>query len=650
MHTPVLNNFSKNLTFLALMGELDPVIGRFKEIERICQILSRKKKNNPLLIGQPGVGKTAIAEGLAMFLINNRVPSILYNKKIVLLDLISLISGTKYRGQFEERIRSIIREIEINSDIILFIDEIHIIIGAGGNVGSLDVSNILKPALAKGKIQCIGATTFVEYKKYLEKDGALERRFHKIIINPSSEEETIEILHKIKNQYEKYHNVIYTNEAIKACVELTSKYIPERYLPDKAIDVLDESGARLNINYKKRYKKRLFLEKELEIIRKRIFEVIKYKKYEYIEYLRNSENKIEQRIFKEEELCNKNKNVYRENIEEIVSMITNIPIFSLNEDEEKKLFFLSSKIKKEIIGQDKAIEKVVKAIQINRIGLKDPNRPIGSFIFIGDTGVGKTQLAKTLSKELFNSEKFLIRINMNEYIEKFSVSKLIGSPPGYIGYEEGGQLTEVVRRQPYSVILFDEIEKAHSDIFNILLQILDEGFIFDNSGKEVNFKNTIIILTSNLGNREIKDFGTGIGYKTNFKKKNEKKYKKNIIKSSLKRTFSPEFLNRIDDIIIFNSLKKEDYYKIIEIELKKVLLKINYIGYNIIISYFVKKYILKKVLNKNNGVRILKIYIKKLIENIISKYILKYGKKNIKKGCCFFLKLNNKKKIEIFIK
>ncbi|WP_185851616.1 ATP-dependent Clp protease ATP-binding subunit [Blattabacterium cuenoti] len=641
--TPVLDNFGRDLNAIAIEGKLDPVVGRDKEVERVSQILSRRKKNNPLLIGEPGVGKSAIAEGLALRIVQKKVSRVLYNKRVVVLDLASLVAGTKYRGQFEERMKAIINESEKNSDLILFIDEIHTMIGAGGTTGSLDASNIFKPALAKGDIQCIGATTLNEYRQYIEKDGALERRFQKIIVEPSSEEETIDILKKIKGKYESHHNVIYTEKAIKACVNLTGRYIVDRYLPDKAIDALDESGSRVHIKNIKVPQEIILLEKELENIREEKSKVVKSQKYEEAAQLRDTEKKIEKKLIKAqkiwEESSKKNKEIVsEENVEEVVSMMSGIPVNRIAQSEMKKLNKMRNILKKRIIGQDEAVEKIVKAVQRNRTGLKDPNRPIGSFIFLGQTGVGKTYLAKIFSKELFDSSESLIRIDMSEYMEKFSVSRLIGAPPGYVGYEEGGQLTEIIRRRPYSVILLDEIEKAHHEVFNILLQILDYGSVTDSLGRKINFKNTVIICTSNTGTQQLKEFGKGIGFETQARKSND--YIKNILEHALKRTFSPEFLNRIDDIIIFNSLKKEDLSKITHLELEKVKIYLSNLGYEVIFLPEVKDFIKEKGFDKEYGVRPLKRIIEKFIKNTISECIIN---ETLKKGDQITLKMNEKK-------
>ncbi|WP_185862405.1 ATP-dependent Clp protease ATP-binding subunit [Blattabacterium cuenoti] len=649
-NTPVLDNFGRDLNAIAMEGKLDPVVGRDQEVERVSQILSRRKKNNPLLIGEPGVGKSAIAEGLALRIVQKKVSRVLYNKRVVILDLASLVAGTKYRGQFEERMKAIINESEKNTELILFIDEIHTMIGAGGTTGSLDASNMFKPALARGYIQCIGATTLNEYRQYIEKDGALERRFQKIIVQPSSEEETIEILKKIKGKYETHHNVLYTEKAIKACVNLTGRYIIDRYLPDKAIDALDESGARVHIKNIKVPQEIVFLEKELESLRKEKSKVVKSQKYEEAARLRDTEKRIEKKLIKAqkewEESSKENKEIVsEENVEEVVSMMSGVPVNRIAQAEMKKLNNMINLLKDKIVGQDEAVEKIVKAVQRNRTGLKDPNSIIGSFIFLGQTGVGKTYLAKIFAKELFDSEESLIRIDMSEYMEKFSVTRLIGAPPGYVGYEEGGQLTEIIRRRPYSVILLDEIEKAHYEVFNILLQILDYGCVTDSIGKKINFKNTVIIFTSNTGTQQLKEFGQGIGFYTKARQSNN--YIKNILEQALKKTFSPEFLNRIDDIIVFNSLTKKDISKITNIELEKIILHVSNLGYKLTLLQEVKDFIKKKGFDNEYGARPLKRVIEKFIKNPISECIIS---EKLKKGDQILLKINNKNNdIEVII-
>ena len=632
--TPVLDNFGRDLTYLAKLGKLDPVIGREKEIERVSQILSRRKKNNPLLIGEPGVGKSAIAEGLALRIIEKKVSRILYNKRVVTLDLASIVAGTKYRGQFEERMKAVMNEIEKNDDIILFIDEIHTIVGAGGATGSLDAANMFKPALARGEIQCIGATTLDEYRQYIEKDGALERRFQKIIIEPTSVDETIEILQNIKDKYESHHNVNFTDEAIIACVKLTDRYISDRFLPDKAIDAMDEAGSRVHITNMDVPKIVVDLEISLEKVKEKKNEVVKKQKYEEAAKLRDDEKRIEKELIVaqdkwQEDLKLQRETVTENDVSEVVSMITGIPINKIAKAELNQLSKLDKNISGKVIGQEEAVSKVVKAIQRNRAGIKDPNKPIGSFIFLGQTGVGKTQLAKILSSELFNGADSLIRVDMSEYMEKFAVSRLIGAPPGYVGYEEGGQLTEKVRRKPYSVILLDEIEKAHPDIFNMLLQILDEGVITDSLGRKIDFKNTVIIMTSNLGARQVKDFGNGVGFGTEAVKSQESKNIRETIEKSLKKAFSPEFLNRIDEIVIFNSLEKEDLRKIISIELEKLKSRVKELGYDIKISTKAVNFLCKKGYDKKYGARPLKRAIQNYVEDLIAEEIVQ---SKLKKG------------------
>ena len=640
--TPVLDNFGRDLTALANSGKLDPVIGREKEIERVSQILSRRKKNNPLLIGEPGVGKSAIAEGLALRIIEKKVSRILYNKRVVTLDLASIVAGTKYRGQFEERMKAVMNEIEKNDDIILFIDEIHTIVGAGGATGSLDASNMFKPALARGEIQCIGATTLDEYRQYIEKDGALERRFQKIIVQPTTVNETLEILRNIKDQYESHHNVNFTDKALEACVKLTDRYVSDRFLPDKAIDAMDEAGSRVHITNMDVPKNIVDLEHSLEEVRNKKNEVVKKQKYEEAAKLRDDEKRIEKELLNAQEQWQEDIKLHRETVDEndiseVVSMITGIPVNKIAKAELKELNNLGNSISGKVIGQEEAVNKVVKAIQRNRAGIKDPNKPIGSFIFLGQTGVGKTQLAKILSSELFNGSDSLIRIDMSEYMEKFAVSRLIGAPPGYVGYEEGGQLTEKVRRKPYSVILLDEVEKAHPDIFNMLLQVLDEGSLTDSLGRKVDFKNTVIIMTSNLGARQVKDFGNGVGFGTESMKSQEAKNIKSTIEKSLKKAFSPEFLNRVDEIVVFNSLEKNDLKKIINIELEKLKKRLNELGYEIKISAKALSFLCEKGFDKKYGARPLKRAIQNYVEDLIAEEIVK---SNIKEGNKFKIDCN----------
>ena len=625
--TPVLDNFGRDLTILAQEGKLDPVVGREKEIQRVSQILSRRKKNNPLLIGEPGVGKSAIAEGLALRIIKRKVSRTLFNKRVVTLDLAGLVAGTKYRGQFEERMKAVMNELEKNDDIILFIDEIHTIVGAGGATGSLDASNMFKPALARGEIQCIGATTLDEYRQYIEKDGALERRFQKVIVEPTTVDETIEILNNIKGKYEEHHNVDYTDEAIEACVKLTNRYMTERFLPDKAIDALDEAGSRVHITNIEVPKQILELEQKLEEVKETKNSVVKKQKYEEAAKLRDDEKRIEKELATaqakwEEDTKQHREVVTEDNVADVVSMMTGIPVNKIAQKEITKLSQLPELIKGKVIGQDEAVAKVVKAIQRNRAGLKDPNKPIGSFIFLGQTGVGKTQLAKVLARELFESDDSLVRIDMSEYMEKFAISRLIGAPPGYVGYEEGGQLTEKIRRKPYAVVLLDEIEKAHPDVFNMLLQVLDDGYLTDSLGRKIDFRNTIIIMTSNIGARKLKDFGSGVGFGTSAKEAQETDYAKAVIENALKKAFAPEFLNRIDDVIVFNALEKEDINKIIDIELIKLITRVKDLGYNLKLTEKAKDYIAEKGFDKQYGARPLNRAIQKYVEDALAEEII----------------------------
>jgi len=625
--TPVLDNFGRDLTEMAEEGKLDPVVGREKEIERVSQILSRRKKNNPLLIGEPGVGKSAIAEGLALRIIQKKVSRILYGKRVVTLDLASLVAGTKYRGQFEERMKAVMNELEKNDDIILFIDEIHTIVGAGGATGSLDASNMFKPALARGEIQCIGATTLDEYRQYIEKDGALERRFQKVIVDPTSIEETITILNNIKGKYEDHHSVSYTPEAIEACVKLTERYMSERFLPDKAIDALDEAGSRVHITNIDVPKQILDLERQLEEVRELKNTVVKRQKYEEAARLRDDEKRLEKELaiaqeqWEEDSKSNRIQ-VTEDNVADVVSMMTGIPVNRIAQTESNKLAHLPQLIENKVIGQNEAVQKIARAIQRNRAGLKDPNKPIGSFIFLGQTGVGKTQLAKVLAKELFDSEDALVRIDMSEYMEKFAISRLVGAPPGYVGYEEGGQLTEKVRRKPYCVVLLDEIEKAHPDVFNMMLQVLDDGYLTDSLGRKIDFRNTIIIMTSNVGARQLKDFGQGVGFGTSAKTNQADEHSKSVIENALKKTFAPEFLNRIDDVIVFNALEKEDINLIIEIELKKLFGRVKDLGYTLILSDEAKAFIADKGFDKQFGARPLKRAIQKYVEDALAEEII----------------------------
>lgn len=625
--TPVLDNFGRDVTKLAEEGKLDPIIGRETEIERVSQILSRRKKNNPILIGEPGVGKTAIVEGLALRIMQKRVSRTLFNKRIVMLDLAALVAGTKYRGQFEERMKAIMNELEKSRDVILFIDEIHTIVGAGGATGSLDASNIFKPALARGELQCIGASTLDEYRQHIEKDGALDRRFQKVVVDPPSAEEAVHILENIKPKYEEFHNVNYSDDAIKACVQLSDRYISDRFLPDKAIDVLDEVGARVhlkNIHVPKHIEE---LEKKIEELKEQKNQAVKNQQYERAADLRDQESKLVRqlefaKVEWEDEAKTKRYPVEEEDIAEVVSMMTGIPVRRVAQSESKKLVGMTDDLKNVIIGQDDAIVKITKAIQRNRVGLKDPSKPIGSFIFLGPTGVGKTELAKALARYIFDSEDALIRIDMSEYMEKFSVSRLIGAPPGYVGYEEGGQLTEKVRRKPYSVILLDEIEKAHPDVYNILLQVLDDGQLTDGLGRKVDFKNALIIMTSNIGVRQLKDFGQGVGFATKARQENADEHSKAVIGNALKRTFSPEFLNRIDDVVIFNSLGQEDIFKIIDITLKDLHKRLDGMGYKFTLSQEAKEFVAEKGFDPQFGARPLNRAVQKYLEDPLAEYIL----------------------------
>ena len=625
--TPVLDNFGRDLTKYAEEGKLDPIVGREKEIERVSQILSRRKKNNPILIGEPGVGKSAIAEGLALRIVQRKVSRVLFNKRVVSLDLASLVAGTKYRGQFEERMKAVMTELEKSPDIILFIDEIHTIIGAGGASGSLDASNMFKPALARGEIQCVGATTLDEYRQYIEKDGALERRFQKVLIEPTSIDETITILNNIKEKYENHHNVSYTPEAIEACVKLTERYISDRHLPDKAIDALDEVGSRVHISNINVPKAIIEIEAKIEDIKEEKNKVVRSQQYEEAARLRDTERKLNEQLESEklkweQESKSHKITVTEENVAEVVAMMTGIPVSRIAEKESGKLRKMNQDLQGSVIGQDEAISKVVKAIQRNRAGLKDPNKPIGSFIFLGPTGVGKTQLCKVLSRYMFDSEDALIRIDMSEYMEKFAVSRLIGAPPGYVGYEEGGQLTEKVRRKPYSIVLLDEIEKAHPDVFNLLLQALDDGQLTDSLGRKIDFRNTVIIMTSNIGARQLSDFGTGVGFGTKAKTENKTELQMSVIQAALKKAFAPEFLNRIDDIIMFNSLEKEDIYKIIDIELKSLFNRIEELGYAIELTNEAKDFVADKGFDPKFGARPLKRALQKQLEDPLAESII----------------------------
>lgn len=626
--TPVLDNFGRDLTKYAEEGRLDPIVGREKEIERVAQVLSRRKKNNPILIGEPGVGKTAIAEGLALRIIQKKVSRVLFGKRVITLDLASLVAGTKYRGQFEERMKAVMNELEKSPEVILFIDEIHTIVGAGGASGSLDASNMFKPALARGDIQCIGATTLDEYRQYIEKDGALARRFQIVMVDATTPEETVQILANIKEKYEEHHHVNFSDKAIEACVKLSDRYITDRFLPDKAIDVLDEAGARVHINNIHVPSEILKLEENLENIKKDKNKVIKSQKFEEAAQLRDKEKKIFDQLEQaktrwDEETKKKRYNVTEENVAEVIAMMTGIPVSKVAQTEGNKLLKMGDELRNGVIGQDQAIGKLVKAIQRTRVGLKDPKKPIGSFIFLGPTGVGKTELAKTLARYLFDKEDSLVRIDMSEYMEKFSISRLVGAPPGYVGYEEGGQLTEKIRRKPYSVILLDEIEKAHPDVFNLLLQVLDDGILTDGLGRRVDFRNTIIIMTSNIGVRDLKDFGAGIGFNTQSRKENMDDMMKGTIQNALRKAFSPEFLNRLDDVIVFNNLEREHIHQIIDITLKNVFARILTLGYNIELTEKAKDFLADKGFDPNYGARPLNRAVQKYLEDPVAEEILR---------------------------
>lgn len=625
--TPVLDNFGRDLTKMAEDGKLDPIIGRDKEIERVAQVLSRRKKNNPVLIGDPGVGKTAIAEGLALRIVQRKVSRVLFNKRVVSLDIASLVAGTKYRGQFEERMKAVLAELEKSTDVILFIDELHTIVGAGGASGSLDASNMFKPALARGEIQCIGATTLDEYRQYIEKDGALERRFQKIMVEPTTMEQTVEILHNIKQKYEDHHNVIFTPEAVKACVTLSGRYITDKNFPDKAIDVMDEAGSRVHISNIHVPKNILDLEARIEGIKEEKNLVVKSQKFEEAAQLRDMEKRLLEelehaKLSWEEETRAKRYTVNEEDVAEVVAMITGIPVKKVAEGDIRRLLTMADELKGSVIGQDEAIEKLAKAIKRSRTGLKDPNKPIGSFIFLGQTGVGKTELAKVLARYLFDGEESLVRVDMSEYMEKFSVSRLIGAPPGYVGYEEGGQLTEKVRRKPYCVVLLDEIEKAHPDVFNILLQVLDDGILTDGLGRRVDFRNTIIIMTSNVGAKELKDFGAGIGLTTASKAAQSYDAVKSTLEGALRKVFRPEFLNRVDDVIIFKALERADLMKIVDLQLNKVVKRITQLGISVEFTPAIKDYIADKGYDQQYGVRPLNRAIQRYIEDRIADELL----------------------------
>jgi ATP-dependent Clp protease ATP-binding subunit ClpC len=644
--TPVLDNFSRDLIKLAEQGKLDPVIGRDREIARIAQILSRRKKNNPIIIGEPGCGKTAIVEGLAMKIFQGDCPTNLADKRIVSLDMTSIVAGTKYRGQFEERLKVILDELHDHPEIIVFIDEIHTIIGAGNSSGSLDASNIFKPALARGELQCIGATTLDEYRENIEKDGALERRFQKVMVDGATPEETLEILNRLKPFYEKHHKVNYTDAALDACVTLAGRYITDREFPDKAIDVMDEVGAKSQINVQLPEVIEE-LKAEASQIKEDKIKVVKLQKYEEAAHLRDREKKLlkkleeEKKKFEEEQNTNRS-NVTEEMVYEVVSTMTKIPVSKLNTDEVESLLNLENNLNQSVIGQSEAVTKISKAIRRNRVGIKDPNRPIGSFIFLGSTGIGKTHLAKRLAEEIFGDEESLIRVDMSEYQEKYSMSRLIGSPPGYVGYNEGGQLTEAVKNKPYSVVLFDEIEKANKDIFSLLLQLLDDGHLTDSFGRKINFRNCLIIMTSNLGVKKLQDFGTGIGFDTTTKMSKDEELKKVLLEKELKNFFTPEFLNRVDEVVVFNPLKELQVQQIVEIEVTKLLKRVKKIGYDISITKGVKDFISKVGFDEKYGARPIKRAIQEKIEDLISEEILK---KNIIMGSKYSLQMKGQEEI-----
>ena len=624
--TPTLDKFGNDITRAAEEGRLDPVVGREKEIERLAQVLSRRKKNNPVLIGEPGVGKSAIVEGLALRIVQRKVSRILFDKRVVSLDMASIVAGTKYRGQFEERIKAILTELAKSPDVILFIDELHTIVGAGNAAGSMDAANLLKPALARGEIQCIGATTLDEYRKNIEKDGALERRFQKVMVEPTTAEETLQILNNIKEKYQAHHNVTYTDDALRACVSLTERYVSDRNFPDKAIDALDEAGSRAHIT-------NIVVPEEIEQLEQQIAEADAQKHaaaqsqdFEKAASFRDREQELKQQLAKaneqwEKQLEENRVEVDQDKVAEVVALMTGVPVQRIAQAEGSRLRAMAPQLKSEIIGQDKAIEKIVKAIQRNRVGLKDPNKPIGTFMFLGPTGVGKTHLAKKLAEYMFDSADTLIRIDMSEYMEKFTVSRLVGAPPGYVGYEEGGQLTEKVRRRPYSVVLLDEIEKAHPDVFNLLLQVLDEGRLTDSLGRRVDFKNTLIIMTSNIGTRQLKDFGAGVGFNIR-SDENDKDYSQGVLQKALNKAFAPEFLNRIDDIIMFDSLDKDAIFKIIGIELRGFLGRMEKLGYTFEITEEAKNYIASKGYDQQFGARPLKRAIQRYLEDPLAELII----------------------------
>ncbi|MDR3268068.1 MAG: ATP-dependent Clp protease ATP-binding subunit [Tannerella sp.] len=627
--TPVLDNFGTDVTRAAADGKLDPIVGREKEIQRLAQILSRRKKNNPVLIGEPGVGKSAIVEGLALRIVQRKISRVLFDKRVINLDMASVVAGTKYRGQFEERIKAILNELSKNPNIILFVDEIHTLVGAGSASGSMDAANMLKPALARGDLQCIGATTLDEYRKSIEKDGALERRFQKVIVDPTTAEETLQILHNIKDRYEEHHNMIYTDEALNACVKLTDRYISDRNFPDKAIDAMDEAGSRVHISNIVVPRHIEELEAKIEATKNEKLTAVKSQNFEVAANFRDKERQYIIELDEEKSLWEKEMQEHREVVDadqvaEVVAMMSGVPVQRIVLEETIRLREMAGKLKEKIIGQDEAVEKIVKAIQRNRVGLKDPNKPIGTFMFLGPTGVGKTHLAKKIAEILFDSAEALIRIDMSEYLEKFAVSRLIGAPPGYVGYEEGGQLTEKVRRKPYSVILLDEIEKAHPDVFNLLLQVLDEGRLTDSLGRRIDFKNTILIMTSNIGTRQLKDFGRGVGFQLQAEGgMTDKDFSRGVIRKALERKFAPEFLNRIDDVVMFDLLDKDAIHRIIDIELSELYNRVEGLGYHLRITPEAKEYIASKGYDIQFGARPLKRAIQKYIEDEMAEIIIR---------------------------
>jgi ATP-dependent Clp protease ATP-binding subunit ClpC len=650
--TPVIDSFGTDLTRAAEENRLDPIVGREKEIDRLAQILSRRKKNNPVLIGEPGVGKSAIVEGLASRIVQRKVSRVLFDKRVVNLDMASIVAGTKYRGQFEERIKAILNELTKNPNIILFIDEIHTIVGAGGASGSMDAANMLKPALSRGEIQCIGATTLDEYRKNIEKDGALERRFQKVIVDPTTAEETRRILENIKPKYEDHHNVIYTNEALDLCVKLTDRYISDRNFPDKAIDALDEAGSRMHISNIVVPKTIEELEARIEALKQQKSQAVKAQNYELAASFRDKGRDLELQLEAaqdkwEKELQQNRQVVDGDTVAEVVAMISGVPVQRIAQAENQKLKEMGAILRTSVIGQDEAVQKIVKAIQRNRIGLKDPNKPIGTFMFLGPTGVGKTHLAKKLAEYLFDSADTLIRIDMSEYMEKFTVSRLIGAPPGYVGYEEGGQLTEKVRRKPYSVILLDEIEKAHPDVFNLLLQVLDEGRLTDSLGRRIDFKNTIVIMTSNIGTRQLKDFGRGIGFTVASAAEDDKEFTRNVIQKALNKAFAPEFLNRVDDIVMFDALDKAAIHQIIDIELRGFYQRVEHLGYRLTVTDAAKEFVASKGYDVQFGARPLKRAVQKYLEDELAEMIIQ---SDLKEGDAITVDLeNDKQKIVLHV-